>query len=165
MGYGDDNGFQAWLTSQGLTLPENAPAPAVLRQIGSDYVDAAYEYALQCSHRTGGFEQERAWPRTGHRINGQLVPSDLIPPAWVTASYRAAYLEALTPGWATGPKDPNRITRREKVDVIEREFFNAADAPGSSAAAGITSDAIINGLVLPWLCSKTRRADTLFRVI
>ena len=163
-GYGDDAGFQAWLSGQGLTLPVGA-TPATLRQIGSDYVDAAYEYKLQCSQRAGGFEQERAWPRSGHRINGQPVPDTLIPPAWVNASYRAAYLEATNPGWATGTQDPNRVTKREKVDVIEREFFAAEDAAGSSSAAGITSDAIINGMVLPWLCSATRRSDTLFRVI
>lgn len=165
MSYGTDEGFTAWLHSQGLTLPANALAPAVLRQIGSDYVDAAYEYALQCSHRTGGFTQERAWPRTSHRINGAAVPNDLIPPAWVTASYRAAYLQAIRPGWATGTKDPNRITKREKVDSIEREFFSSEDAGGSLAAPGMVSDAVINGLVLPWLCSKSRRADTLFKVI
>lgn len=165
-GYGNDDGFQAWLSSQGLALPEGSPASAVLRQIGSDYVDAAYEHALQCSQRAGGFEQERAWPRAGHRINGQPVPADLIPPAWVNASYRAAYLQATTEdGWATGTNDPNRITRREKVDVIEREFFAPGDAGGSSAAAGMASDAIINGMVLPWLCTKGRSANSLFRVI
>jgi len=165
-GYGDDAGFQAWLSGQGLTLPADAPLPAVLRQIGSDYVDAAYGYMLQCSRRTGGFEQERAWPRTGHRISGELVPDDLIPQAWVSASYRAAYLNAITPGWSTNPVTPGRVTKREKVDTIEREFFAPEDAGGgSSSAPGFPSDAVINGLVLPWLCSATRRSDTLFRVI
>ena len=98
-------------------------------------------------------------------MNGQPVPEDLIPLAWINASYRAAYLQAITPGWATGSTDPNRVTKREKVDVIEREFFAAADASGGASAAGMASDAIINGMVLPWLCSSKRRADTLFRVI
>lgn len=162
--YGTDDGFLAWLNGQGLTLPDGA-VPAVLRQIGSAYVDAAYEAKLQCSRRAGGFEQELAWPRTGHRINGQAVPDTLIPPAWVNASYRAAYLEAMSPGWATGSTDPNRITKREKADVIEREFMTAADAGGSASAAGMVADAIINGMVLPWLCSGVRRAENLFRVI
>jgi len=162
--YGNDEGLQAWLAAQGLALPPGA-VPTTLRAIGSAYVDAAYEAQLQCSHRAGGFEQELAWPRAGHRVNGQPVPEDLIPPAWINASYRAAYLQAITPGWATGSTDPNRITKREKVDVIEREFFAASDAGGAASAAGMASDAIINGMVLPWLCSSKRRADTLFRVI
>ena len=162
--YGTDDGLTAWLTAQGLALPAGA-VPATLRAIGSAYVDAAYEARLQCSHRAGGFGQELAWPRAGHRVNGQPVPEDLIPLAWINASYRAAYLQAITPGWATGSTDPNRVTKREKVDVIEREFFAAADASGGASAAGMASDAIINGMVLPWLCSSKRRADTLFRVI
>lgn len=162
--YGTDEGFLAWLSGQGLELPDGA-VPAVLRQIGSAYIDAAYEARLQCSRRAGGFEQELAWPRSGHRVNSQAVPDTLIPPAWVNASYRAAYLEARSPGWATGSTDPNRITKREKVDVIEREFMTAADAGGSASAAGMVADAIINGMVLPWLCSGVRRAENLFRVI
>lgn len=164
-GYGTDEGFTEWLAGQGLSLPAGSPAPSVLRQIGSDYVDAAYSHMLMCSQKTGGWEQERAWPRRGHRIGGELLPDDLIPPAWVSASYRAAYLQATNPGWATNPVDATRQTRREKVDVIEREFFAASDAAGSSVAPGMPSDAAINGLVLPWLCSGARRLDTLFRVI
>lgn len=164
-GYGSDQAFSEWLASQGLALPVGSPAPAVLRQIGSDYVDAAYEHALQCSRRSGGFDQERAWPRTGHVVNGQLVPNAMIPPAWVNASYRAAYLQAISPGWATGSTDPNRVTRREKVDVIEREFFSSESQSGADSAAGIVADAIINGMLLPWLCSSGRDANSLFRVI
>lgn len=164
-GYGSDDGFLAWLAGQDLALPAGAPAAAVLRQIGSDYVDSAYEARLQCSQRAGGFEQERAWPRAGHRVAGQAVPDALIPPAWVNASYRAAYLQAIKPGWATGARDPNRITRREQVDTISREFFAPGDAGGSAAAAGAPSDAMINAMVLPLLCSDARRADRLFRVI
>lgn len=166
MAYGTDEGFLEWLSAQGLTLPDDAPDPAVLRQLGSSYVDAAYEHALQCSQRTGGFEQENAWPRKGHRVNGQLVPSDLIPPAWVNASYRAAYLNAVTPGWSTDSVTPGRITRREQVDVISREFFSPEDAGGGAATApGFPSDALLNGLVLSWLCSAGRNPNSLFRVV
>lgn len=163
--YGTDQGFTEWLAAQGLTLPDDAPSVSVLRQIGSTYVDAAYEHMLQCSRRTGGFSQDLAWPRTGHRVNGQAVPSDFIPPAWVNASYRAAYIQATTPGWATNPVDSTRQTRREKVDVIEREFFAASDAAGSNVAPGMPSDAMINGMVSVWLCSDARDFNSLFRVI
>lgn len=163
--YGTDQGFEAWLSSQGLTLPVGAPSVDVLRQIGSGYIDAAYEWKLQCSSRTGGFTQELAWPRTGHTVNGQSVPPELIPPAWINASYRAAYLTAVTPGWATTGVDGSRQTKREKVDVIEREFFSAEEAAGSSVAPGMPSDSIINGMVSMWLCSSTRRLNDLFRVI
>ncbi|HEY8386231.1 MAG TPA: DnaT-like ssDNA-binding protein [Porticoccaceae bacterium] len=165
-GYGSDEEFQAWLASQGFALPPGSPCAGTLRQIGSDYVDAAYGHLLMCSQKTGGWNQEREWPRRGHRIRGELVPDDLIPQAWINASYRAAYLQATIPGWATNQVTPGRVTKREKVDVIEREFFEADQAGGgASTAPGFPSDAVINGLVLPWLCSSVRSANSLFRVI
>lgn len=163
--YGTDQGFTDWLASQGLQLPVDAPSVSVLRHIGSGYIDAAYEHALQCSHRTGGFNQLLAWPRTGHVMNRQTVPNDLIPQAWINASYRAAYLQATEPGWATGGVNPDRITKREKIDVIEREFFSAEDSKTTAVAAGMPADAVINGMVLPWLCSSERSLDNLFMVI
>lgn len=166
MSYGTDQGLLDYLSAQGLSLPVDAPSPEVLRNLGSTYVDSAYEWKLQCSRRAGGFEQENAWPRTGHYVNGQSVPSDLIPPAWVQASYRAAYLNAITPGWSTNQVTPGRITRKEQVDVISREYFSPEDSGGSGdAAPGMPSDALINGLVKPWLCSNTRSANSLFRVV
>lgn len=152
-GYGTDQGLADYLSALGLTLPDGAPSAAVLRQIGSDYVDGAYEPRLQCSARAGGFAQERAWPRTGHTINGQAVPDDLIPTAWINASYRAAYLQATSPGWATGGRDPNRITKREKVEGIEREFFASSEAATGNAAPGFNVDPLIDGMVSGWLCA------------
>ncbi len=165
-GYGSDEEFQAWLASQGFALPPGSPCAGTLRQIGSDYVDAAYGHLLMCSQKTGGWEQERAWPRRGHRVSGELVPDDLIPQAWINASYRAAYLQAMNPGWATNQVTPGRVTKREQVDVISREFFGPDEVGGgASTAPGFPSDAVINGLVLPWLCPTGRSLNSLFRVI
>lgn len=164
MAYGTDDGFIEWLAAQGLPPP--AGDPAVLRQIGSNYIDAAYEARLNCSSRAGGFNQLLAWPRKNHKMNGHAVPSDLVPQAWINAAYRAAHLEDMTPGWATKGTDASRQTKRERVDTIEREFFSAADASGTDAAAGMPSDSIINGMVLPWLCKQgLRDPNSLFRVI
>lgn len=149
-GYGDDSAFTAWLTEQGLTLPVDAPAVAALRQRGSDYVDASYGPLLHCSSPTGGLEQERAWPRTGHKVNGQQIADDVIPSAWVRASYRAAWLEATNPGWASGSVDPNKRVKRQKVDTIEREFFDRAAAADGGVVGNV--DAGIAGMVAPYLC-------------
>ncbi|MET3790658.1 DnaT-like ssDNA-binding protein [Aquamicrobium terrae] len=154
-GYGSDGEFEVWLSGQGLSLPADAPAVAALRQRGSDYVDATYGPMLTCSSPTGGFDQERAWPRTGHRVSGQTIADDVIPTAWVRASYRAAWLEATNPGWASGSIDPNRRVKRQKVDTIEREFFDSAAA----AEGGVTGvvgnvDAGIAGMVTPFLCPE-----------
>ncbi len=140
--YGSDEGFAAWLAGQGLALPVDAPLPAVLRTIGSGYVDAAYGAKLACSSRTGGFLQELEWPRRHHVINGEVVPDDLIPPAWINASYRAAFLEATSPGWATASTDPNRVVKKEKVDVLEVEYFGVKDSADSGSSAGIVGSSL-----------------------
>ena len=150
-GYGDDTGFAAWLADAGLTLPAGAPLPAVLRQRGSDYLDATYAARLDCSAPTGGFDQERAWPRTGHMVLGMAVGDADIPSAWVRASYRAAWREATTPGWATSSRDPSRMTKREKADVVEREFFEPGETAGAS---GANIDAMFEGLIGPFLCGE-----------
>ena len=95
------------------------------------------------------------------------MPDDLIPPAWINASYRAAYLTAMTPGWATTGTDASRQTKRERVEgAVEVEYFANADAAGSSVAPGYPSDSIINGAILPWLCAANKRSlNSLFRVI
>lgn len=166
MSYGTDEGFADWLAAQGLTLPAGSPSAGILRKIGSDYIDAAYEGSLSCSRRTGGFSQELAWPRTGHVVNCQHVPDDLIPSAWVNASYRAAYLQATMAGWATNSSDATRLVKREKLSVIEQEYFSPSDTAGmSSVSSGMPSDSIIDGMVSIWLCSKSRSLNSLFMVI
>ena len=150
-GYGDDMAFAAWLADAGLSLPVGAPLPAVLRQRGSDYLDATYAARLDRSAPTGGFDQERAWPRTGHMVLGMAVGDADIPSAWVRASYRAAWREATTLGWATSSRDPSRMTKREKADVVEREFFEPGETAGAS---GANIDAMIEGLIGPFLCGE-----------
>lgn len=164
MAYGTDTGFTNWLAANGLSLPIGAPLAAVLRELGSSYVDAAYEHRLLCSARA---TDEAAWPRVGHRTaHGVDIADGTIPAAWVIASYRAAYLAAAQPGWTMSVKDPTRMTSRERVDVVSREFFAPADVPGSdSVAPGMPFDAVVNALVLPLLCAKGRTASSLVRVV
>lgn len=168
-GYGTNEGFASYLSSHGYILPSDAPSPDILRLIGSQYLDSAYEPRLQCSRRAGGFSQDRAWPREGHKVNRQEVPADLIPQAWVDASYYAAYLQATTEGgWATSGEDPNRIAKREKVDgAIEVEYFGRGDGYQGNAAMGFPVDPMIDGMVSVWLCpdGDQRAADSLFLVI
>lgn len=163
--YGTNDDFFDWMQDQGLVLPDGADLD-VLRVLGSGYVDSAYEHRLNCSKRSGGFDQLLAWPRTGHSFNGDAVPDDLIPRAWVIASYRAAYIMASNPNWATSGGDPNRKTKSEQVDVIRREFFGAKELVGTAdVSVGMPADGMINGLVSGWLCSKARSFNSLFRVI
>jgi hypothetical protein len=149
--YGNDTDFTAYLAEQGYTLPAGAPTPAVLRARGSAYVDG-YE-AYWTGQRTGGVLQDLAWPRTGATLNCTVaVPDDVIPPAVVNAAYRAAWLEASTPGVLSGAiSTAGARVKRQKVDVIEREFFDDGKAEVGGGPSFIDSQ--IDGLLGQFICN------------
>ena len=145
-GYGSDADFLVWISENGLTIPAT-PTPAVLRERGSAYLDAMYGRCFR-GVPTGGFDQERAWPRTGAQVNGQFVPDDLIPRVVVTSSYRAAVVEATSPGSLETMTDPSRRIKRQKVEfAVEREFFEGG-ADGMSKAPSLST---IDGLLYPYV--------------
>ncbi len=146
MAYGDDAGFSAWLASMGYVLPVGAPAAAVLRARGSVYIDATYE-PLWTGTRTDPLNQDNAWPRTGATINCTIaIPDDMIPNAVINASYRAAWIEASNPGALSGVVTIGGRVKREKVDVIEAEYFD--DGKG---VAGETGAAFVDPMIDGWL--------------
>lgn len=150
--YGTDAGFQAWLAEQGYALPGTAPALAVLRARGSAYVDGYEVYWT--GQRTGGVMQELAWPRTGATVNcTQAIPSDVIPPAVVNASYRAAWLEASTPGILAGPvvTSGTRVKRQRVEGAVEREFFDDGKTEVGSGPSFI--DSMIDGMLSQFVCN------------
>lgn len=150
-GYGTDEAFNAWLVANGLSLPVGAPTVAVLRLRGSAYVDGTYGPRLACSAPSGGIDQGRAWPRTGHVANGIAIEPDVVPAKWVEASYRAAYLVATAPGFGSATVNPMQRVKRQKVDVIEREFFDGGNVE-IGAGGLVPIDAEIDGLVASLLC-------------
>lgn len=154
-GYGTDQGFTDWLASYGHTLPAGAPSPAILRQRGSTYLDATYE-GLWTGTRTGGIMQERAWPRAGAVINcATPIADDVIPPSIIEASYRAAWLEGTSPGSTSGSSSVSgKRVKRQKVDVIEKEFFDDGSASAGSGN-GAFIDPEIDGSMMMFICDQS----------
>lgn len=146
-GYGTDEGFAGWLSENGHTLPGDAPLPAVLRQRGSSYVDAVY--GSRFSGVPLDAAQDRAWPRTGASIFGQALATDLIPNRVVNASYEAAWIEARAPGSLSVVTDPAKRVKRQKVDTIEREFFEPGADGGSTAPVSSTIEGMLAPLLHP----------------
>ncbi|MCO6050848.1 hypothetical protein NGM99_13775 [Mesorhizobium sp. RP14(2022)] len=143
-GYGSDEQFAAWAAAAGYTIPEGSVTAA--RQRGSDYVDGAYGARFPGTP-TGGIEQERAWPRTGASAAGSAIGSDVIPARVVNASYQAALLELNAPGSLSVVADPSKRVRRQKVEGIEREFFE----PGTDGPVTGPVSTAIEGLLAPLL--------------
>lgn len=151
-GYGSDAGLTAWLTDNGYTVTP-PPSLAVLRERGSAYIDTVYGSRFK-GRALAGYAQERAWPRVEVVVDGWPVATDEIPQAIVNASYRAAYLEFLQPGFGSGIIDPNaRTTKKEKVEGVgEREYFAppVISVTDPDRVLGAV-DSIIDGMVRPFL--------------
>ncbi|WP_011580559.1 MULTISPECIES: DnaT-like ssDNA-binding protein [Chelativorans] len=148
-GYGDDSGFNAWLAENGYTLPDGAPSPAVLRQRGSVYVDGIYGMNF-VGEKTGGWEQERAWPRTGAYAGGSAIPDDVVPLPVIHASYEAALQEAREPESLSVIGSAAERVKREKVDgAVEVEYQQASSADFAGTLIPVMT--VIEGLLAPFL--------------
>ncbi|AID29245.1 DnaT-like ssDNA-binding protein [Mesorhizobium jarvisii] len=145
-GYGSDNALKAYWDAAGYTYAADAPF-AALRQRGSAYVDGTYGLRFT-GQPTGGIAQEREWPRAGATAYGSALASDLIPTRVEEASYEAAYIELKKPGSLSISFDPAQRVKRQKVDVIEREFFEPGDT-GNIFAPNAPVSTIIEGLLAP----------------
>lgn len=145
-GYGSDTGFQDWLAENGHVMPEGALAPAILRQRGSQYIDGLYGSRF-AGQPTGGFEQERAWPRTGAEASGRSIPSDVIPIAVEQAAYLAALQEALKPGSLSVSAMNAGALKRKKIDVLEKEYFEGS---GDAVADNTLRLSAVEGLLAPY---------------
>lgn len=148
-GYGTDEGFTAWLAENGYTLPATAPTPAVLRNRGAGYIDGVYG-ARFSGIPTGGFAQERAWPRTGAYAYGQPIGDSIIPDAVIKASYAAAWQEASSPGSLSVSGSAATQVKREKVDgAVEVEY--QASSGEWSASSLVPLLTAVEGLLAPFL--------------
>lgn len=145
-GYGDDTAFAAWMAANGYALPVGAPTAAVLRQRGSTYIDGLYGPRFG-GVPTGGFVQERAWPRTGACAYGSSIDDAVIPEAVVQASFFAAYAEAVSLGSLSATYTPGTAKVLTEVKGIKWEVVGDASKPG----AMVPVISAVEGLLAPFL--------------
>lgn len=126
-GYGTDAEFKTYAADAGYVIPEGTTDPqiAAARQRGALVIDR-YEPKFS-GWRTGGFAQERAWPRTGaSTYYGETIPPTEIPVAIVNASYEAAFLELTNPGSLSPVVTGTSTVKREKVGQLEVEYATSS---------------------------------------
>lgn len=146
-GYGSDQRFTDWMADNGYsTSGDGVLTVAQLRQRGSAYIDALYEPKFP-GQRTGGLEQERAFPRTGASAYGQSIGSDVIPLAVEHASYHAALQEAAKPGSLSVSAVNSGALKRKKIDTIEKEYFEGS---GDVVADNTIRLSAVEGLLTPF---------------
>lgn len=139
MSYGNRESFGQYVTDHGYVIPESATdaqiAAAMLR--GSLVIDR-YEPKFSGA-RTGGYDQARAWPRTGAVTNyGQAIPADDTPKPIIDASYEASFLELITPGSLSPVVMGNAVTKREKVGELEVEYAVSSSNSSADVVAAAT---------------------------
>lgn len=137
--YGTKEGFVQYATDHGYAFPEGATdtqiAAAMLR--GSLVIDR-YEPKFSGA-RTGGYDQARAWPRTGAVTNyGQAIPADDTPKPIIDASYEASFLELITPDSLSPVVTGNAVTKREKVGELEIEYAVSSSSSAADVVAFAT---------------------------
>jgi hypothetical protein len=151
-GYGDKDAAQLYWTAAGYVVPNgttDAQITAALQR-GSLVIDR-YEPRFS-GVRTGGFAQERAWPRTGATTYyGQAIGSE-IPAAIVNAAYEAAFLELTNPGSLSPVITASGTVKREKVGQIEVEYSSSSSMSLADLVAMATPVVTaIEGLLWPFL--------------
>jgi hypothetical protein len=128
-GYGTNEGFTAYATAACYVIPDGTTdaQKAAARQRGSMFVDR-YEFKFPGS-RAAGFQQERAWPRSGATVyTGETIPADVIPVAVEMAAYEAAFLELNTPGSLSPVVTGSSTVKREKIGSLEIEYASSSSA-------------------------------------
>ncbi|MGR9477005.1 DnaT-like ssDNA-binding protein [Rhizobium leguminosarum] len=153
-GYGSNAAFTAYADAAGYVFPDGTSDGRITaaRQRGSLVIDR-YE-ARFSGTRTGGFAQERAWPRTGATTYyGEAIPSDVVPVAIENASYEAAFLELTNPGSLSPVVTGSATVKREKIGQLEVEYSTSSSISVDDMVAMATPVVtVIEGLLWPFLC-------------
>jgi DnaT-like ssDNA binding protein len=132
--YADVATARAYAADRGVALPAADGDVAVLLFQASDYVEAKraqYQGAKTWPVATTDpvhVAQAMQWPRVGVYIDGSEIefPSDAIPRELVAAQCQAVM--ELHAGRDLMPSSDGRIVKRQKVDVIEKEFFSGTES-------------------------------------
>ena len=152
-GYGSDDAFKAYAEAAGYVLPDGTTDAQIsaARQRGALAIDR-YEPRFS-GKRTAGFQQQRAWPRTGATTQwGEALPSADVPTGIENASYEAAWLELVNPGSLSPVVIGSEVVKREKVGPLETEYAaSAASTPEGAATMATPVVTVINGMLWPFL--------------
>lgn len=146
-GYGTDQGFEDYATSNGYTVPAGTVAAARLR--GSVYLDGHY-YRRWPGQPTGGIDQERSWPRKDAVDRyGNAIPDSTIPQRVIDASYEAALLELKTPGFFSKTFTESERKVLTRVQNIQWTVTGESKGDRANSPVSTTIDNILAPILVP----------------
>lgn len=137
----------AYALARGILLP-SSPADQVEAMAfqAMDYL-ASLEDRYRGT-RTYELDQPLSWPRTDVQIYGFDFPEDAIPENLISAQCQLV-IEVHNGVNLFPTQTPSTAVKREKVDVIETEYFSASEMGGSLFFQPIISS--VNSLLAPLL--------------
>lgn len=150
-------------TAWGALTPE-AKQAALVR--GSMYVDGYIKRFIDpagncwwtfIGTKTGGWAQEREWPRQGIAD----LPDSTVPVQIEYAAYEAAMREAANPGSLSPDIDRTQLVKREKVDVLEVTYAISDDAGTANMIPVIP---VIDSLLAPFLVRRCKNQLAIYAV-
>ncbi len=127
--YGNAADFETYNEARGRTIPgtwDNAYIEAALL-IASEWIDGIYGSSF-IGYKTGGFVQEREWPRTAAVVESSIPAymfsvSD-IPERVVHATYEAAFRQATTPGCLDVDYVPSKYKKVAIEGALSVDYAN-----------------------------------------
>lgn len=166
--YGSIAGADAYATSIGNTtwgpLTNEVKQAALVRaslyvdSYNKRFLDGAYNcWWTYIGGKTGGWAQDREWPR--HGIPG--LPDNVIPPAIEYATYEAAIREAENPGALSPDIDRTQLVKRERVDVLEVTYAVSDDAGTGNLLPTIP---VIDSLLASFLVRRCKNQLAIYAV-
>lgn len=125
-------GLNDYLTARGLDIPgtvdSDAQEAALL--VASEWIDGTYG-KLFSGFQTGGFLQDREWPRTGAVTNTDqpyTFPTDAIPDRVTNAVYEAAFRQIIAPGSLLVDYTPNKYKSVSVDGAVSVEYAGFSSA-------------------------------------
>lgn len=146
--YADKTQARAYATARGVTLPADDSAVEAMLLKAADYLEGLR--ARYQGQRTTPGTQALQWPRSGVVIDDDYELPDNVIPVELKNAQCQLVLEQQS-GLTLQPASDGRIVKSTKVDVIEKEYFSAADM-GQSGSPLPTFPAV-DALVAPLLKS------------
>lgn len=138
--YGSESNFETYAEERGYTISDGDIEPALLR--ASIWVDSKYGSRF-IGTKTGGRDQERAWPRTGaYDAEGNELDDAEVPNEIVFATYEAARQELSSPGSLLPVVTPGKAIKKVSVEgAVSVEYAN------TGAADQLPSLPIVDGIL------------------
>lgn len=162
MAYGSDAAFEAFIMELGLSLPASPPTSAMMRQLGSLYVDGTY--GKDFTGTVVSPTQENEWPRIGAFRGSTPLSSSDIPTPVEQAAYFAGWYAGTNPDAFFTAGTMTEVVKRETVGPLTTEYAVSNLSAEELASALVVKIPFVDGLLSAFLIDRSVSAIGIYSV-